>query len=318
MVAAAADPVARRERVEAALRVDESERRTASRSLLHWAYRYLPEHVRSAPGAVHRALCDDLGAMVRQEPIEGEVRSSLAIAWPRSHGKTTWSTVAFVLWVIHEWRTMPQFGGRPPFIVIVSNSADKARDRVLDVRDELMTNDALRRDYGPADPPRGADQKWTEKDFTTRDGVRVRAAGASTSVRGFLRGGRRPSLIIVDDVETDEGVLRWEQREKLERWLLRGLIPTGIEGELLTVVLGTVLHADSVLARLLKPDRNETWLKRRYAAQWDLRDGVRVPTVSGSHVLWPAVWPAERLARRRRLIGSLAYQQEYLNQPIDD
>ena len=57
------------------------------------------------------------------------------------------------LWVLHEWRNIPHFGGIAPFIVIVSNTDDQAEDRVMDIRDELEANKSLRTQYGSKVPP---------------------------------------------------------------------------------------------------------------------------------------------------------------------
>lgn len=302
------------------LALELAERRLARGSLEAWLYRYLPAQFDRAPGDFHRSVYRDLESLVSCEEIDGEVRDAAAYAYPRGHGKTTTITLGFVAWIVHEWRSMPFFQDKPPFILIVSDSGDNARDRLLDLRNELEENEELRTDYGDLTPSAdraGRRAKWTEKDFTTRDGVRVKAVGANGKVRGLLRKGQRPTLIVFDDLENDEHVETAGQRNKLHKWLVRALIPTGIEGDVLTLGVGTVLHADSVLSRLLDPHREDTkgWLKRKYAAAYD---DAGLPNAEGPHVLWPARWPLRLLQRRRAKIGSVAFAQEYLNLPIDD
>ena len=225
------------------------------------------------------------------------------------------------LWVAMEWRSMPAFKRAdgvqaPPYIVIVSDTIDQARARLLDIRDELENNERLIGRYGPQTPGKGRDKrrKWTETHLELANGVIIRAMGFGSKVRGLVRKGRRPSLILCDDMENDQAVDTELQRSKLRRWFTKALIPTGKAGELLTVVVGTILHADSLLARLLSADDFPAWVKRRYAAQVN---EAGLPDPEGRIILWPEYWTAENLAQRRREIGSLAYAQEYLNQPID-
>lgn len=320
---APADPIADLE-----AEVDRRERAAARSSLEVFCARYLPEAFDREPGEFHRAIHADLEALVVRAPIEGAERLSAAYAYPRGHGKTTTITLGYLLWVIANWRDMPHFQGKPPFILIVSDTFDQARDRALDLRDQVESNPLLIGDYGPLAPdlaqrrraqrdPALADAggRWTNADWTTRDGVRVKAVGAAQKVRGLLRSGRRPSLIVCDDLENDQAVSTEAQRAKLERWFQRALIPTGLRGSLLTLVVGTILHADSLLSRLLSPSHYGGWLKRRYAA---LYNDAGQPSSEGATPLWPAGWPVEALHARRDEIGSVAFAQEYLNIPIDD
>lgn len=338
-----ASPLTRREaKLAEARALHERERRAArpgaspvrGRALEAFLFRYLPHAFGDAPGEFHRSIYSLLESLVLGAEIDGAPRSSAALAYPRLHGKTTTCTLGFAAYVLYHWREMPCFHGRPPFILIVSDTLDQARDRSLDLRDEVEGNPDLRKDFGsrapaPADrnrQRRGTDGKfeshvkWTETDWTTSDGCRVKALGAGGKVRGLLRRGRRPSLVIVDDLENDEAVETEARRDKLERWFSRALIPVGLPDRCLYLVVGTVLHADSLLSRLLKPDLFDHWLKRRFAACYtsDGTAAIPAPLGPGTVSLWPAVWTLERLARRFLEIRSLAFAQEYLNQPVDN
>lgn len=311
------------------LALDEAERRLAQSGTSYeaWAYRYLPKHFAMEPGEFHREIYEDLQSVLHQKTISGRLYDAVAYAYPRGHGKTT-TMFGAILWVVYEWERMRHFQGSPPFILIVSDTLDQARDRALEIRDEIEANDALIADYGELAPDarermgvasnRGGRQtriKWTETDFTTRSGVRIKAVGSGSKVRGLLRKGLRPSLIVIDDLENDQHVETKAQRLKLERWLTKALIPCGIEGRMLMVVVGTILHEDSLLAKLLKPDRYVGWLKRRYAA---LYTETGTPSVEGTRPLWPSQWPVHKLIARREKIGSIAFAQEYLNQAVDE
>jgi hypothetical protein len=87
------------------------------------------------------------------------------------------------------------------------------------------------------------------------DGRRTVLAGKpfGGAVRGWNDGGTRPSLIVLDDIETPERVrnpdLRLADRMKLTSdWMKLGPAEGGLEAWL----DGTVLHVDSTLERALK------------------------------------------------------------------
>lgn len=304
----------------------------AQTSMEAWLYRYLPSYFSEAPGELHRGIYSDCEAMLGKTPISGEVRDAAAYAYPRGHGKTTTLITGLSLRAAYEWERMPHFKGKPPFIVIVCDEATAARSRLMDIREEIESNEELHAAYGPLAPPKATtleepiplDQKerkrlnglkWTEYAIMLRNGVRIMALGSGGKVRGLVRKGRRPTLILIDDLENDENAHNKEQRDKLEKWILRALLPCGIEGDLLTIMIGTVLHADSVLSRLLDPERHLSWLKRRFAALM-AEDGT--PDSEGTRALWPSQWPVWKLLARKAKIGSLAFNQEYQNQPIGD
>ena len=277
-----------------------------------FARRYLPKVFRAPHGAFHREIHGELRAMLQRLPIEGAERTEAAYAYPRGHGKTSHFTLAAVLYVLMEWRNLPFFDGRPPFIVLVGNNWRGPRDRALDIRETLERNEQLRADYG--DRCEGA-PLWQQGDFITNDGCRVLAVGAGGDVRGLTKLGVRPSLIILDDVENDQDVQNKDIREDLWRWITRALMPTGIEGEVLTWWVGTILHADACLARALDPAREPEWLKRRFAAQ--VNEANR-PDPDGEIILWPEFWTGKKLARQRRKLGTRAFSQEFLNLPVDE
>ncbi len=304
-----------------------------------WLYRYLPHIFKKAPGKFHLQMYEELRCMVQQLPIrqdenaEPELFDTVAHAWPRGFGKSSTLCTGFILYCIYEWRNLPHFQGQPPFVLLVSDSADQARDRCLDIRNEIEENLLLHQDYGDlaptardrlglVDPETGMVRgrvKWTELDFTTRTGCRVRGSGSGGRLRGMLRRGRRPSLIVVDDLENDKHVETKGQRTKLRDWLTKALIPCGIEGEVITVVIGTIMHADSLLSRLLSPEHFPGWLKRRFAACYaeDGTPSMPQPVGAAVRALWPEGWSLERLLRRLRKISTVAFTQEYLNIAVD-
>jgi predicted phage terminase large subunit-like protein len=124
----------------------------------------------------------------------------------------------------------------------------------------------------------------------------------------------RPDLIICDDIEKDEQVQNPEGRRKLEHWLRRVVMPAlAPNGEL--VVLGSMIHHDSLLANLRDTAQFPGWDYR----VWRALDAAPGPDGQLRQVsLWPARWPVARLEEERARIGTLAFEQEYLANPVDD
>ena len=82
----------------------------------------------------------------------------------------------------------------------------------------------------------------------------VMPRGAGQQIRGLLFHRYRPDLIVCDDLETSEGVRSEEQREKLWDWFLEDVCNSVDRGskDWKIIVVGTVLHEDSLLVRLLE------------------------------------------------------------------
>lgn len=267
---------------------------------------------------------------------------------PRGHAKSTCASLALPLWSICEQRRRN--------IVIVSHEAGLATQFLRDIRTELETNEAIIECYGdlsradegrtgsPAEADAGANclvaqradrsrtkrparRKWSETVFIAGNGVSVHAKGAGGAFRGLRVGPNRPDLIICDDVEKDDLVESAENRKKLETWLRRVVMPALAPAGRL-VVVGSLLHFDSLLANLRDPRRFPRWDYRVYraleaepmndaSAAAERGGGPPAVQLFRKRALWPARWPVERLEEERARIGTVAFEQEYQANPID-
>lgn len=311
-------PPARKTKAKTATTQPKRSRRRSWPAALKWARELLPEHFSDTPCGFHAELIATL---------EQADRRLVARVAPRGHAKSTCAALAYPLWCICEQRRRN--------IVIVTYESSLATQFVRDIRIELETNEQIRAAYGelcqPAAGRRGRASKrgqrsgarqcaaarttWRDAQFTTTTGVSVQAKGTGGSMRGVRVGPHRPDLIICDDIEKDEHVESPEARRKLEHWLRRVVMPALAPGGQL-LVLGSIIHYDSLLANLRDRQRFPRWDYRVYRAieceRVDDADTYRrVP-------LWPARWPIERLDEERERIGTLAFEQEYQANPIDD
>lgn len=273
--------------------------------LLRWATRYLPEYFTDEPSRFHLEL---------MRVLADPTKRLIARVAPRGHAKSTCAALAYPLWCVCQRRRRN--------IVIVTHETSLARQFVSDIRNELESNERILADYGdlcgggkPERGPRGPKRRvWSATRFTTGTGITVQAKGSGASFRGLRVGPQRPDLVICDDLEKDEHVRTPEQRRKLENWLRRVVMPAlAPDGRL--VVLGSIIHHDALLANLRDPQRFPRWdyaVYRALEAEPLEADGFR------RVALWPARWPVERLDQERERIGTLAFEQEYQANPIDD
>lgn len=219
------------------------------------------------------------------------------IAAPRGHAKSTAITHAYILCML-LFRIKS-------FCLLVSDTEGQAAEFLGDIKAELRDNDTLQKTFGISKILKDTD---TNVIVQFKDGHRCRitAKGSEQKVRGLKWRGKRPDLIVGDDLENDEIVMNPERREKFRRWFMNALVPCGSDTCTIRLV-GTILHADSMLQRLIE---DPTWKHLFYEAH----------NADFSEILWPEQWPKERLIETRA--GYLAqndpegYSQEYLNRPI--
>jgi len=222
-------------------------------------------------------------------------------AAPRGHAKSTALTHVFAL-AVAMFRVQD-------YIIVVSATETLAMDHLGDIAAQLRENEDLRRDFQIVDLPVDAKGEIVVR-FADGHMCRFLAKGSGQKMRGLKWRGRRPGLIIGDDLEEDEQVENHDRRLKFQRWVNRALIPCKRKGGLVRIH-GTILHEDSYLARM---QRNSKWKTFFYAAHAGFDDFTGI--------LWPEQFSEEDLRGiRQRYIDdndSAGYSQEYLNDPFDN
>ncbi len=278
-------------------------------SLETFARTYLPHMMPQATPDWHL----DLDSLIERMYIEN--KQGVIVAAPRGFGKTA---------RLGQFRALhAALYKRHRFIVVIGSSEDRAQLLLQPIKQELETNALIREDFGdlegdkydPAQvwnsstltltwPHRSGEKKKTARGSRPKLGdiVTIAARGAGSALRGLRVGSERPSLLILDDTEVDESVSTPLQREKMWQWLTAEVIPMldPVSGKL--IVIGTILHSDSMLSRLLKDDRH--YLTATYRALG--KDNTS---------LWPERFSAERLMEIRDTIGPRVFAQEYQNLP---
>jgi predicted phage terminase large subunit-like protein len=213
--------------------------RRGSKDMEYFGQTYFPHYLECPSSALHKYFCQRDPQMIFHaiETGEGDREADAA---PRGNAKSTWTTLILPIWCMaYKYRS---------FILPVSETALQAQDFLSFIEAELETNERLKQDFpdlcseGPV---------WRADTIITRNGCKVRGAGAGQKLRGMRHGSKRPDLVIGDDLENDEAVESPDQRKKLEKWFFKALMKIG-QPDTVYVVRGTVLHYDSLLMQLLK------------------------------------------------------------------
>lgn len=287
---------------------------------------YFPHYVRHKERSeLHKYLFSRLPEIVASPKGEND-----AIAAPRGEAKSTLVSQLFVLWTI--------ICGIKHYPVIVMDSIDQAYPMLEAIKAELVYNPRLLMDFPDVC---GAGRVWQMGTILTRNDIKVQVAGSGKKLRGLRHGPYRPDLVVLDDIENDEQVRSPEQREKLENWLKKTVLPLGTAGGKLDVIyIGTILHYDSVLSRTLKnplwrvarfkalirwPDNMSLWDKWEEILRNNGADGEmlanayyqqhRAEMDEGAIVSWSAR-PILALMLIRARDGHATFDAEYQNDPV--
>ena len=224
-----------------------------------------------------------------------------AVVAPRGHAKSTALT--------HDFGLATALFRDEDYIVIVSATEDLAIQHLGDIAKELRENDELIRDFN-------IDKLLTDAktDIIVRfkDGHECRflAKGSGQKMRGIKWNGKRPGLVICDDLEEDEQVESKDRRKKFARWFRRALLPCLRKGGKIRLH-GTILHEEALLARIAKGNAWNHLFFRAHRAFDDFSD-----------ILWPEQFSVARLkAIQDEAVAdgdAAGYAQEYLNDPRDN
>ena len=220
---------------------------------------------------------------------------------PRDHAKTTALSVDYIL--------AESLFKSSDYIILVGSTEVKAQEILSNISEELHENELLIKDFKLKEFE--VDAK-TELIVVMSDGHRFRilARGAEQRIRGALWKGKRPNLIVADDMEDDEQVESKDRRIKFRRWFFRAA-KQALSRSGKIRLHGTILHEDSLLSRLRK---NKTWKHLFFKAHESFDDF--------SNILWPERWNEKSLRLRRQEFvedqDAAGYSQEFLNDPFDN
>ena len=210
------------------------------------------KHYHKKPDAkFHAELAVLLNEMTDKRAIK------YAIAAPRETAKSTIVTLEYALFCICY--------KLEKFILIISETSSQATGNLDNIKMELESNKLLIRDFPEVceigikpGPPR-----WRNDEIITRNAVKVLALGTGQQVRGRRNKEFRPSLIILDDAETDENSPGMKSSDKLRSWITKTVLNAGSSTSNV-IFIGTIHYSNSLLARFTDSTLSPEWNKNVY------------------------------------------------------
>ena len=257
---------------------------------LKWGKLYFPHHFRMESPGFHGRL------------IDGALKHILfSVAAPRESAK---STILVFLYPCHGI-VFKKFR----FIVLVSNTFKKAAMHLDSIKKEIAENQALNKTFPGIKIIRDAEG---DSEFLHPDGFSTKflckGVDQIGSIRGVKYGAYRPDLILWDDGEDDELVKNPQRRRDLQLAYDEALIPAGERGKCQIINVGTILHDDCQMAKLVSRNHYPEFHKLIFKAHID----VGKPT---ERSLWPEKWTLEYLNKMMREKPNV-YAKELQNDPV--
>lgn len=221
-----------------------------------------------------------------------------AIAVFRGAGKSTLLNKIFIFSRV--------FFEKEPFTMIVSADAMKAASFLRDVKEMITRASNMGFDIKKGNV-------WGQNAAEVITGGKscyILALGAGQDPRGYSFNFARPTLLISDDIESKEGqyaIANKNNRDKLKAWFNASLLPALDPNKQKVIIIGTILHDDSLLNNILN-DNSSTWQK------------TRIPILQDGKSAWASRFSLEDInaikenLERNGLISE--FYQEYMCEPI--
>jgi len=298
-----------------------------------------------------------------------------AMAMPRGSGKTSLAETACI------WAMLT---GAQEFVCLIGSDAGHARSMLESIKVEMETNDRLLEDYPEAVFPIHALERihnrakgqlcngqhtrivWTADEIvlptipgSTASGAIIRVAGIESRIRGMKSkraDGRavRPSLVVLDDPQTDESARSDPQTRARMETLNGAILNLAGPGQKISGIMPcTVIRPGDMADHILDRDKHPTWqgertklvysfptnekLWERYAQiradsfrnDGDGREATefyrarREAMDAGSAVAWPERHNTDELsaiqhAMNLKLQDERAFWAEYQNEPLPE
>ncbi len=228
-------------------------RQAGEKSVQAFAELYFPHYLSKKSGSFHKELYGLL------EQVSRKRGQNVAVAAPRDSAKSSIVSLIYVIWCICY--------KKENYIVVLSDTSRQAIGILANVKSELEGNKYLLEDFPEACKTDKdlAPFIWKQDQIITRNNIMISALGAEQKIRGRRNKEFRPSLIILDDIENDANVQSQERREKLYGWFTNAVLKAGTEKTSI-IVIGTILHFDSLLAKLTRDTEMHNWIKKIYCS----------------------------------------------------
>lgn len=305
----------------------------AERDVEAFAKLYFPDEFTLDLAPIHKLFVSDISD-IRTRQITRQAGLKVARAIPRGHSKTTWYGRIMPLHaLLYGWSALT---------VLLGNTQSSAERLLANIRNLAETNDAIREDF-----PAIQGGVWQSARIETTTGNTIVCFGVGNgAVRGVSKPGKRPSLIIADDLDDDASVRSPVQLEANTEWWDKAILALGDNVSFTTsfVVTGTLIRKTSLMQHILDSadfhSTVEQGVKRFSARQdlwsewqdWYLAEAAagnapkdadsdtfyqshKDHMLAGTQVLWERPDGYYSLMLYRLARGTAAFESEIQNQP---
>lgn len=237
--------------------------------IVKWCHELMPEFAYNDTPWFHKMLFLDLLRLYNPEYRNKYERLYGLISF-RESAKSTAANTLFVSYIIaNNGRSFKitidgevrEFLIDERTIVIISQTATSAEDFTSRIRDAFSGNERLRYFYRMEiiDAVDSLTGQWTRGSFKLNH-CWVIAIGSGQMIRGKVKGASRPSLVIADDIYSESTIITEDSRTRTRTWWNNAVMNSidNLRGK--TVLLGTILHDDTVLVDI---QNNPQWLTRK-------------------------------------------------------
>lgn len=240
--------------------LERTRREVCSEHVLVFAKIYLPEVFQLPSSIMHKEVSVQLKWLIneRGKRLGGK---RLAFAGPYDYGLSDLTCLAYVLSnICYE---------REPFIVIISLVSKQAEETLDAVKTELISNEKLQNDFSEAT---GKNKRhWQNGKVITRNGIKLLAVGLNQRKHCYRYKGKKPSLIIFDDIDDGDNIgdgiedLAPEYMDEMYS-KFTSIVKKNCDQDTNVVATGTISCYDSILAKTIIEKEQPGWISRRYGA----------------------------------------------------
>lgn len=206
---------------------------------------------------IHLEMWEELDQMFLQDAYD-----KIVVAWPRGCAKTTVLNFALTVW-LHAYK-------KSIYTLVAGKNESDSVAFISQTRQAFEENEYLLAGFGKMIKPNDFTVNKLEIELTNK--TKIQAISSTSSMRGKKYGSSRPSCVISDDYQGRSDIITQESRDKKYDTFIqdtgfcgdKAVFRDGVKVRTATkfIVLGTVLHRDCYLSRLLKNKDYKHFVKR--------------------------------------------------------
>jgi hypothetical protein len=221
--------------------------------------------------------------------------SQLAIGLPRGFGKTLVIKLMILYAIIFT---------KKQFILVICENEDKAKSILSDVED-MLDEPNIKAAFGDWRLSQAINTQ-IKKVFAFRGrNIMLKAAGASTGIRGITEKNRRPDLMIFDDIQSREDSESEILATSLEKWMVGTAMKAKSPEGCLFVFVANMYPTKGSLLRKLK--QNPNWVKY-------IVGGI----TNNGQSLWEELQPIQQLLREFQNDLSTGHPEIFYAEVLND